>query len=122
MTRHQAPACKFDHDDRLRSGDLATAAGVNVQTLRYYERRGLLDTPDRDIAGHRRYPAHTVTLLRMIKSAQALGFTLDEITDIRFAELESNALSVLSRRKVDELDSQIEKLKSARRVLASYID
>ncbi|TDE22116.1 MerR family transcriptional regulator [Actinomadura sp. 6K520] len=63
----------------LRSGQVAAAAGVNPQTLRYYERRGLLDRPVRTPGGHRVYPRETVTLLRVIKTAQRLGFTLDEV-------------------------------------------
>jgi MerR family mercuric resistance operon transcriptional regulator len=66
----------------LRSGQLAEAAGVNPQTLRYYERRGLLSKPDRTLGGHRLYPPEAVTVLRVIKAAQRLGFTLDEIADL----------------------------------------
>lgn len=66
----------------LRSGKVAAAAGVNLQTLRYYERRGLLPSPDRTLGGHRLYPEQTVTTLRMIKAAQRLGFTLTEIADL----------------------------------------
>ncbi len=66
----------------LRSGDVAAAAGVNLQTLRYYERRGLLKEPDRSLGGHRLYQPETVTVLRVIKSAQRLGFTLDEVADL----------------------------------------
>lgn len=66
----------------LRSGQLAQAAGVNPQTLRYYERRGLLAEPDRTLGGHRQYPAEAVTLLRAIKAAQRLGFSLDEVADL----------------------------------------
>ncbi|WP_214317548.1 MerR family transcriptional regulator [Nonomuraea sediminis] len=66
----------------LRSSQLAQAAGVNPQTLRYYERRGLLPKPDRTLGGHRQYPAETVTLLRAIKAAQRLGFSLDEVADL----------------------------------------
>ena len=66
----------------LRSGQLAAAAGVNVETLRYYERRGLLADPDRSPGGHRLYPAETVTVLRVIKAAQRLGFSLDEVADL----------------------------------------
>jgi DNA-binding transcriptional MerR regulator len=66
----------------LRSGQLAAAAGVNIETLRYYERRGLLAEPDRSPGGHRLYPAETVTVLRVIKAAQRLGFTLDEVSDL----------------------------------------
>ncbi|WP_406080148.1 MerR family transcriptional regulator [Micromonospora sp. NBC_00858] len=66
----------------LRSGQLADAAGVNLQTLRYYERRGLLTSPQRSPGGHRLYPSETVTLLRVIKTAQRLGFTLNEVADL----------------------------------------
>jgi MerR family transcriptional regulator, mercuric resistance operon regulatory protein len=66
----------------LRSGQVARAAGVNQQTLRYYERRGLLGAPDRTPGGHRLYPADTVTVLRVIKAAQRLGFSLEEVIDL----------------------------------------
>jgi MerR family transcriptional regulator, mercuric resistance operon regulatory protein len=66
----------------LRSGDVAAAAGVNLQTLRYYERRGLLSEPDRSLGGHRLYPPEAVTVLRVIKAAQRLGFTLDEVAEL----------------------------------------
>jgi MerR family mercuric resistance operon transcriptional regulator len=63
----------------LRSGELAAAAGVNPQTLRYYERRGLLPAPERSLGGHRLYPAEALERLRVIKAAQRLGFTLDDV-------------------------------------------
>lgn len=66
----------------LRTGEVARAAGVNVQTLRYYERRGLLAEPDRTLGGHRVYQEQTVTVLKVIKAAQRLGFTLDEVADL----------------------------------------
>jgi MerR family mercuric resistance operon transcriptional regulator len=66
----------------LRTGQLARAAGVRRQTLRYYERRGLLAEPDRSPGGHRFYPAAAVGRLRAIKAAQRLGFTLDEISGL----------------------------------------
>ena len=66
----------------LRSGQVAQAAGLNQQTLRYYERRGLLAEPDRTPGGHRLYPAQTVTILRVIKAAQRLGFSLDEVAEL----------------------------------------
>ena len=66
----------------LRSSEVAAAAGVNRQTLRYYERRGLLAEPERSLGGHRLYPAEAVTVLRVIKAAQRLGFTLDEVADL----------------------------------------
>ena len=66
----------------LRAGEVARAAGVNRQTLRYYERRGLLPEPDRSLGGHRVYPEDAVTVLRVIKAAQRLGFTLDEVAGL----------------------------------------
>jgi DNA-binding transcriptional MerR regulator len=66
----------------LRSGELADAAGVNRETVRYYERRGLLAEPQRSPGGHRLYPAEALTILRVIKTAQRLGFTLDEVAEL----------------------------------------
>lgn len=66
----------------LRSGQVARAAGVNQQTLRYYEHRGLLARPHRTPGGHRLYPAQTVTVLRVIKAAQRLGFSLAEVAEL----------------------------------------
>ena len=66
----------------LRAGQIAASAGVNLQTLRNYERRGLLDPPDRSLGGHRLYSDSAVTRLRVIKTAQRLGFTLAEVGDL----------------------------------------
>src|SRR4051812_10860072 len=66
----------------LRSGHVAAAAGVNIETLRYYERRGLLAEPHRSPGGHRLYPDAAVTTLRVIKAAQRLGFPLEEVADL----------------------------------------
>jgi DNA-binding transcriptional MerR regulator len=66
----------------LRPGEVAAAAGVNRETLRYYERRGIINEPHRTLGGHRLYPPETVTTLRVIKAAQRLGFTLGEIEDL----------------------------------------
>ena len=66
----------------LSSGELAREAGVHVETLRFYERRGLLSKPVRTPSGHRRYDPEAVSILRLIKRAQELGFTLGEITDL----------------------------------------
>lgn len=101
----------------LRSGQVAAAAGVNTQTLRYYERRGLLVEPQRTAIGHRQYPAHTVTLLNMIKRAQQLGFSLNEIHDILSGRSE---LATLATRKLAELDSRIDQLIRDRKALTAY--
>jgi DNA-binding transcriptional MerR regulator len=66
----------------LRPGQVAEAAGIGREALRYYERRGLVAPAARTLGGHRLYPAETVTRLRIIKAAQRLGFTLEEIADL----------------------------------------
>jgi MerR family mercuric resistance operon transcriptional regulator len=63
----------------LTIGKVASAAGVNVETVRYYQRSGLIPEPPRPPGGVRRYPAETVARLRFIKRAQELGFSLAEV-------------------------------------------
>src|SRR3974390_279474 len=76
--------------------DAAEQAGVNVQTIRYYERRGLLPPPPRGTSGYRDLPPDTVRRVRFIKRAQDLGFSLDEIAEL----LELRSDSVRNRRRV----------------------
>ena len=66
----------------MRIGQIATGASVNIQTLRYYERRGLLPAPTRRPSGYRDYQPDAVGRVRFIKHAQALGFTLEEIAEL----------------------------------------
>ncbi|SRR6266498_4941373 len=89
----------------LRSGELAAAAGVNRETLRYYERRGLLAEPARTLGGHRLYPAESVTHLKVIKAAQRLGFSLDEIGEL--LALTRPGLAVRAERKLSEVEARI---------------
>jgi Hg(II)-responsive transcriptional regulator len=63
-------------------GQLAERAGVNIETIRYYERRGLLPEPARTDSGYRRYERDAVARLRFIKRAQGLGFTLHEVEEL----------------------------------------
>lgn len=66
----------------MMTGELAKRAGVNVETLRFYERKGLLPVPPRRASGYREYPPDSVTRIRFIKRAQDLGFTLGEIGEL----------------------------------------
>jgi DNA-binding transcriptional MerR regulator len=111
----------------LRSGELADAAGVNLQTLRYYERRGLLAEPRRSPGGHRLYPPDSLTVLRVIKTAQRLGFTLDEVADLvdlgrhRHGRTEAG-LQVRAATKLAEVQSRIGDLQVIASTLRSAID
>ena len=117
----------------LRSGQVAVAAGVNVETLRYYERRGLLAEPDRSPGGHRLYPAETVTVLRVIKAAQRLGFTLEEVADLlevgkhrhrpaRGSLVRDAGLQARAQAKLTEVEERIADLLTIRDNLRAALD
>ena len=97
----------------MRSGEVARAAGVNLQTLRYYERRGLLAEPDRSLGGHRLYPAEAVTTLKVVKAAQRLGFTLDEIAELlevgrhRHSRRKNGAVAARAAAKLADVEAKI---------------
>src|SRR4051812_42192663 len=109
----------------MRVGEVAERAGVNVETLRYYERRGLLPKPDRAPSGHRSYDHETVQLLRAIKEAQALGLTLAEVAEYlgaaRRSASPSEALRGRMATKIDEIDSRIAALQRMREELARVV-
>lgn len=109
----------------LRSGEVAERAGVNLQTLRYYERRGLLAEPGRSNGGHRLYPPDTVALLQVIKAAQRLGFTLDEVADLLDAGRRRRPSADLRERaisKIVEIDQRIADLTTIRATLTEVVD
>lgn len=108
----------------LRTGQLARAAGVNVQTLRYYERRGLLPDPQRTLGGHREYPPDTVTVLRVVRGLQRLGFTLDEISellDVGAHRRPRPGLRAAATAKLAEVDAKIAHLERVRRTLTEVL-
>ncbi|MFC4950521.1 MerR family transcriptional regulator [Pseudonocardia sp. GCM10023141] len=109
----------------LRSGQLAAAAGVNLQTLRYYERRGLLPDPERSLGGHREYGVDALTVLRIIRATQRLGFTLAEIAEL--LEVGSHrgprpGLRDLATAKLAEVDAKISDLDEIRATLVAVIE
>jgi redox-sensitive transcriptional activator SoxR len=109
----------------VRVGEVAERAGVNVETLRYYERRGLLPPPERTPSGHRRYDEETVRFLGAIKEAQAVGFTLAEIAEYLSAARRSGApsetLRVRMASKIDQIDARIAALRRMRDELARVV-
>jgi DNA-binding transcriptional MerR regulator len=109
---------------RLRTGEVAERAGVNIQTLRYYERRGLIAEPDRSPGGHRTYPADTVTLLGVIKAAQRLGFTLDEVAELLDTGRRGHPTPDLQHRataKIVEVERKIADLVTIREALTRVV-
>ncbi|WP_326797700.1 MerR family transcriptional regulator [Streptomyces sp. NBC_01808] len=115
----------------LRSGQVAAAAGVHVQTLRYYERRGLLPAPARSNGGHRLYGEDAVTALRVIKAAQRLGFTLAEVADLLAAGRRRRGgtagrtaagLGDRAAAKLAEINARIADLTTVRTALAAAVE
>ncbi len=109
----------------MRTSELAGQAGVNTETLRYYERRGLLTEPPRTRGGYRDYPTATVELLRFIKRAQELGFTLDEVEEL--LDLDSggpdscDAARALAERRRADLAARIRDLQRIHDSLADLV-
>ncbi len=107
--------------DSLRTGEVARQADVNVETLRYYEREGILPEPPRRMSGYREYPPETVDLIRFIKRAQELGFSLREVKELlSLREVPRRAAKRASRlveSKIAEIDHKIRDLHSMRAAL-----
>ncbi len=111
MVQSQAPRS-------LTIGSLADAGGVGVETIRYYQRKGLLGTPTRE-GGIRRYGSEDVRRLRFIRQAQAAGFTLEqirELLDLDAGEDRARARE-LAKERIEALDAKIAALETARNSL-----
>lgn len=110
----------------MRSSELAEQAGVNVQTLRYYERRGLLPEPERLDSGYRAYGADAVRIVRFVRRAQKLGFSLEEIDTLldlcAGGPASCEAARELATTKVAELDQKLASITAMRDSLLRLID
>lgn len=106
----------------LTIGRLARRAGVNVETVRYYQRVGLIREPERPVVGYRVYPSETVDRLRFIRRAQTLGFSLREIAELlelgdgRCADVRSRA-----EQKLATIEQQISDLNALRDTLSRLV-
>jgi DNA-binding transcriptional MerR regulator len=108
----------------MRIGEVARRAGVNIETLRYYERRGLLAEPGRTPNGHRAYDEETVRFVKAIKEAQGLGFTLDEIAEharLTRGGRAHESIRVRLAQKIDEVDAKLASLHRVRDELARVL-
>lgn len=108
----------------MRIGEVAVGAGVNIQTLRYYERRGLLPEPRRRGSGYRAYDPETVRLVRFIKRAQELGFTLREIAELvelRHSPRGGAEVRALAAAKIEDIERKMAHLRAMRNALGSLV-
>ena len=110
--------------DEMTIGRLAKAAGVNVETVRYYQRRGLIEEPQKPLGGQRRYPATALDALTFVRRAQQLGFSLEEVKSLMVldAERDCRAACVIAERKQVVIASRIAQLEHMRGELEGYIE
>lgn len=108
----------------LTIGQLAKAGGVNVETVRYYQRRGLLREPGKPTTGQRRYSGNDVSRLRFIKRAQVLGFSLDEVGTLLSLEGADccHETHDLATRKLVLIDAKIGDLANMRKALVRLVE
>jgi MerR family mercuric resistance operon transcriptional regulator len=106
-------------------GQLAKKAGVNIETVRYYERRQLIPPPPRRASGYRQYSIEYVARIQFIKRAQALGFSLGEIADLLALRVESDPVCPEVRKqaqvKIADIEAKIQMLQRMRAVLADLV-
>ena len=101
----------------------ADAAGVGVETVRYYQRRGLLPVPQARHASYRRYDQSLLQRLRFIRKAQAAGFTLTEIRELMRLDRTGDRLRIqkLAATKLDDLETRMRELKKVSKALKTLV-
>ncbi len=108
----------------LTIGQLAQAAGVNLDTVRYYERSALMPEPRRSDAGYRLYSGKDLERLKFIRGAKSLGFSLDEIRHmLNLVDSEGDRAEVraLATARLEDMDRRLAEIQQARTVLAGLI-
>lgn len=109
--------------NRLPIGRLAAAAGVGIDTVRFYERAGLMPRPQRTGSGYRSYGPDDVSRMQFIRRAKALGFALDEIAELlnlSRGQGGREGVKALAQRRLRNLDERIAELTRMREVLGAY--
>jgi MerR family transcriptional regulator, mercuric resistance operon regulatory protein len=109
----------------MRIGELAKAAGVHVQTIRFYERRGLLPPPSRSSAGYRDYRGDIVPLVQFIKQVQAHGYSLEEIRELlalaEHGTLVAETVRDRAKKKAQQIEAEIARLCGIRDWLMQFV-
>ncbi len=109
--------------ESLSIGQLAKTAGVNIETIRYYERRGLIPRPSRRESGYRQYTRETVTRIQFIKRTKGLGFSLREILELLSLRLDpaTTCVDVKKRAeiKISDIEEKIQTLKRMKKTLTA---
>lgn len=125
------PVSKIERSDKMETektltiGKLARMAGIGIETIRFYEREGLIPDPPRRASGYRQYPEQSVRRVRFIRGAKDLGFSLKEIRELLSLRASPRACCADVRRraesKVDNIDGKIQSLRAMRKALSTLI-
>lgn len=117
---------KYEGITTYKIGEVASRADVNKETVRYYEKRGLIPEPDRRRSGYRIFTQRHIDQIRFIKRAQELGFTLSEIKELLELRLDADTdrseIREEAQKKYQDVTDKIEKLERIRKMLAELID
>ena len=109
----------------MRIGTAAGQAGVNIQTLRYYERRGLLPKAPRRTSGYRDFADDAVRMVRFIKRAQDLGFSLDEVEELlrlsHDKRRDRSRIRSVAERRIRQIEQKVSELRAMRRALSHLV-
>lgn len=110
-------------DEDLTIAKLAEAAEVGVETVRYYERRGLVAQPTRKVGAYRRYDGHHVARIRFIRKAQELGFSLEEIEELLALEdgTDRRSIRTIATRRLEQIRSRVADLKRMEKALSHVL-
>jgi len=112
--------------NRLTTSEVAKQGGVNLETVRYYERRGLLPKPPRTATGYRAFEPDAVRRLRFIRHAQALGFSLHEIKELLALRVKAGVSSADVRRRAEaklvDIDEKLKTLRAMKKVLTRFTE
>lgn len=113
----------MQHAETLTIGKLAAAAGVNVETIRYYQRQGLLEEPQKPLQGFRTYPPEVVDRLHFIRRAKQLGFTLREIRELlELGDEQCEQVQRIAREKANEVQRRIAEFEAMLAALQSLFE
>ena len=107
----------------MKIGEVAERGGVNLQTIRYYEREGLLPQPPRLPSGYRTFSEPTVRRVRFIKRAQELGFSLEEVRELLLLEDGADRVSIrrVAGERLSQIEAKLADLKRMQRVLKDLL-
>ena len=110
-------------DNGLTIGQVAKMLGISVETIRFYERKELIEQPPRPNEGYRLYPHSTIDRIRFIRSSQANGFSLEDINELlSFDQKDCDAVMTLAQKSLSKVQRKIDQLKRLENSLESVIE